>query len=803
MMTIACLEKIIRGQWFKLRKYKPAPLAAFALLPAVLLCADSSAPLRLGQGINAYNQHDYAGTIQHLRGLQPQLPKLSDYVVYHLASSELQTGDIEGAVRDLKAYRAQPVSSSPLAGKIALLTGRGLLDQRQPASNSAALDVLQTDYKLLPQPDGDFALGMAYEALGEKPQAALAYQKVYYGSPNTDLAAQAYTAIERLRAALNRDFPAAPALQQLDRCQKWLDAKEFNKARSEYAMLSTTLPEPDRDQAKVGIGAADFLAGDAPAALRYLKSLKVQKNDADARRLYYITESARKTGDDEEMADAVRQLNEKYSNSPWRLKALITAGNRYVVTNDREKYAPLFKAASDSFPSDPSTAYCHWRVAWDAYLSVSSNRLDLMREQVERYPGDSRAGTALYFLGRVQETNGNLADARAYYERLSNQFPHYFYGVLARERMKDPKLAGLKPEPATAEWLNGIGWPEHRDLSSVTPTPATRLRVDRARLLMLAGLPDVADSELRFGAKNEGEQPQLLALELAHSMPTPFHALRIMKSFSGDYLSLPFDKAPLKFWQMLFPLPYKEDVVRNAKSHDLDPYSVAALIRQETEFNPGAHSGKNAYGLMQLVVPTARQMAKQQGVRFVGTSTLLDPVVNIQLGTHYLRDQLNVWGGDWYQTLAAYNAGPGRVRQWLTWNNYKEPAEFVENIPFNETRDYVQAVLRNADMYRTIYGERHPYVAEPKDISDVPAVNLSSLPLAARTPGGGVRAGPSGPRPVAHKAVSKKAPVRAAAKAPVKTAAKSPVKAPLKAPVKPAAKKSIAAKPATRKRNPA
>jgi soluble lytic murein transglycosylase len=781
MTTIGCLGRIILAPWFK--------SAVLALPLTALLFSADTANLRLGQGINAYNLRDYPATIQQLRGLSTQIPKLSDYIVYHLASSELQTGDIDAAVRDLTAYRAQPAPSSPLAGKIALLTARALLDQRQPAPNSTALVILQTDYRLLPQPDGDFALALAYESLGEKLQSVLAYQKVYYGFPNTDLAAQSWTAMERLRAILGRDFPVAPPLQQLERCQKWLDAREFNKARSEYAVLASNLPEPDRDQAKVGIGAADFLEGDGAAALRYLKGLKVARADADARRLYFLTEAARKTGDDAEMADAIRQLNQRYAASPWRLKALITAGNRYVLTNDRDKYAPLFKAASDSFPSDNSVAYCHWKVAWDAYLAGAANRLDLLREQLERYPDDSHAGTALYFLGRLEENNGRPAEARAYYERLSFQFPHYFYGVLARERMKDAKLAAVQPQPATAEWLDALNWPEHRDFSATVANAATRLRIDRARLLMLAGLTDVADAELRFGAKTGTEQPQLLALELARSMPTPFHALRIMKSFSADYLSLPFDKAPLRFWQMLFPLPYKEDVVRQAKSHDLDPYSVAALIRQETEFNPAAHSHANAYGLMQLVPATGRQMAKQQGIRLAGTNTLLDPVVNIQLGTHYLRDQLNVWGGDWYQTLAAYNAGPGRVRQWMTWSSYKEPAEFVESIPFSETREYVQAVLRNADMYRTIYGERHPMVAEVKDVSEVPPVNLASLPLAARLPGGGAKTVAPEPK-TARKAVPRRA-VAVSKAAPRKTGPK------------PAAKKSVAGKSAATKKRPA
>lgn len=759
-------------------------IPALALLIPVLLSAAETAPTRLGQGINAYNVKDYSGAVQQLRGLQPQLPKLADYIAYHLGSAELQASDFEGAVRDLNAYRAHPVVSSPLAGKISLLHARALLDLRLPASNSRALEILQTDYKLLPQPDGDFSLGMAYEATGEKLQAAVTYQKVYFGSPNTELAAQSLTALERLRTALGKDYPVAPPRQELERCQKWLDVKEFFKARQEYAALAGTLPEPDRDQAKVGIGAADYLAGDAASALKYLKGLKPAKTEADARRLYFLTEAAKKTGDDTEMGEAIQLLNQKYVDSPWRLKALIAAGNRYVATNEHARYAPLFKAASDSFPTDNSTIPGHWRITWDSYLLGESGRMDLLREQAERYPADSRAGTALYFLGRIEEKAGNFAAARAYYERLSEQFQHYFYAVQARDRLKDPKLTAVKADASTVTWLNGIDWPEHRDLTATIANPATRLRIERARLLMIAGLPDVADSELRFGAKTEGEQPHLLAMELAKSMPTPFHALRIMKSFSADYLALPFDKAPLKYWELLFPLPYKEDVVKNAKSQDLDPYSVAALIRQETEFNPAAHSRANAYGLMQLVPATGRQMAKQQGIRITSNYTLLEPSVSIQLGTHYLREQLNGWHGDWIQTLAAYNAGPGRVRQWLNTISYEEPAEFVESIPFSETKEYVQAVLRNADMYRVIYGQKHPMVAEVRDGSEIPPVNLASLPLAARMPGGVVRTAKA---PVVVASARKPATHTA-----VKTAAKPVAKKVVSASVrKPVARKTV------------
>jgi soluble lytic murein transglycosylase len=751
--------------------------------------------LDLGQGINAYNSRDFIGAVSHLRTART-VTLLSDYVAYHLAYSEVLTGDVDGALSLLTAYRAAPIASSPLAGKITLLYGRTLLDKRDPASSANALKVLQSDYKILPQPDGDFALGLAYEALGEQPQAALSYERVFYDSPNTDLAAQSWTAMERLRTALGKDFPIAPASQQLDRCEKWLAAKQYTKARQEYSTLAESLMGAEKDDARVGIGASDYLAGNSTAALRYLKALHVTRPEAEAERLYYLTEAARKSDDDQEMMDAVKKLGEHYPESPWRLKALIAAGNRYLLTNDREQYIPLFKAAADTFPSDSIAAYSHWKIAWDAYLAGSADRVILLREQAEKYANDSRAGTALYFLGRIAESDGKYAEARAYYDRLSSQYPHYFYGVLARERVSEKVVADAAPNGDVAMWLDNVDWPMHRDLSATEPNTATARRIERARLLLGAGLPDVAEAELRFGAATENEQPQLLAMELAQSAESPFRALRIMKSFSGDYLSLPLDMAPAKFWQMLFPLPYKDEVFVNARARGLDPWDVAALIRQESEFNPEAKSRANAYGLMQLRPATGRMLGRQQGMPSVPTSLLLNPGVSIKLGTEYLRQQLERWDGNLFRTLAAYNAGPGRVHQWLMWSDYREPAEFVESIPFTETREYIQAVLRNADIYRELYGNGNVPLPEGKtpEGKTSPPVRLASLvkPNVARPN----LVGPNLARPKANARFTP-----AAKPAPKKVLASSNPPAAKKA----AAKKAVAADSSTtkKKREPA
>jgi soluble lytic murein transglycosylase len=135
----------------------------------------------------------------------------------------------------------------------------------------------------------------------------------------------------------------------------------------------------------------------------------------------------------------------------------------------------------------------------------------------------------------------------------------------------------------------------------------------------------------------------------------------------------------------------------------LAPYLVASLIRQESEFNPGAVSSANAYGLMQLLPRVGKGEAKAAHMRRFSVASLLEPDVNIQLGTHYFKEMVAQYNGQVEYALAAYNAGSNRVDEWLQSGHYRDVAEFVESIPFTETREYVQAIMRNAKVYQRLY----------------------------------------------------------------------------------------------------
>jgi soluble lytic murein transglycosylase len=178
-----------------------------------------------------------------------------------------------------------------------------------------------------------------------------------------------------------------------------------------------------------------------------------------------------------------------------------------------------------------------------------------------------------------------------------------------------------------------------------------------------------------------------------------------MKGMAPEYLSLPIHAAPRKYWELLFPLPYRTDLEHSAHEVGIDPFLLAGLIRQESEFDPQALSPANAYGLAQVRPGTGRDYAKRAGIKGFTNRMLFQPATNLKLGAAIFRSMLDSNSENVEETLASYNAGPARLVVWRAWNQYREPAEFVESIPFTETRDYVQAVLRNADMYRRLYNQ--------------------------------------------------------------------------------------------------
>lgn len=653
-------------------------------------------------GSAAAEGQEYEQAISHLSEAAERLALITDYPAYYLGLALYKKKDYRRAIAELqRPLTGAPVS--PLRARAVHLAARVYLDSGDPGQG---VKLLREHSKILPQPQGLLLLAQNLEAAGDLSEAAVAYQQTYYEYPVSFEAGAAATALRRLQSRLGSKYPSVTAQAMFTRVDRLILAGQHMTARNELQEMTTTLAGADRDRARVWLGKARHVRGHDSIAYNWLKSLKVSDPAADAERLYYLLASARRLDRESEVLRALGELEKKYPESLWRRQALVSVGNMYLLANDYNAYVPIYEACVESFRGHSDAAYCDWKVAWSYYIRRRPEAAERLRAHLENFPASGQAATALYFLGRLAEEGGDWPAARSYYAEIEHEYPNFFYAVLARDRLADPAVAGVSESEGVRRFLKAIEFPPRRHEKDFEPTEATKRRLERAQLLFSAGLEEWGDAELSFGARTDAQGP-VLAMELAKSASRREEhgkSIRYIKGLAPGYLSMPIDAAPASFWRLAFPLPYRDSLERYARARNLDPFFLAALIRQESEFDARAVSRAMAYGLTQVLPSTGRQLGRKLGIRGFHTSMLYRPEVNLNMGTYYLRTLIDDLEGHTEAALAAYNAGKSRAKTWLDWAEYREPAEFIETIPFTETRNYVQVVLRNADIYRRLYG---------------------------------------------------------------------------------------------------
>src|SRR5579871_6271978 len=480
-------------------------VAGLATLAAVCSAAASDPLADLKSGAAALDSGRFPAAISALDTLPKRLPKLADYAGWLLASAQFESKNYSEAVKALEPVWAQ-VPPSPLVPRAALLAARAYLQNGQ---TKEALDLLRKYYKILPQPQGDLAMASAFAAADDPVNAAVYYQRVYYGFPTQADAAEAESEIVKLRAQLGDRYPPALPSAMLGRAQKLADLGQTLRARKEFESLIPQLGGADRDLARVSIGVVDYSGKTTIAAHRYLSTLEIGSPEQDAERLYYLLLCARRLDNQEEVTEIVDRLGRLYPNSKWRMQALVAAASQYLIQNQMDSYEPLYRACYESFPKDPQAVDCHWKVTWGHYLRRREDAGDFLRAHLRLFPGSENASAALYYLGRLAEGAHDSSAAFAYYSEITREYPNYYYCMLARDRLT--QLGAGQPSPATLEFLRGVAFPNRARILSFDANSTTQARIERARLLVSAGLPDWAEVELRYGAQNE-DQPHVLAV---------------------------------------------------------------------------------------------------------------------------------------------------------------------------------------------------------------------------------------------------------------------------------------------------
>ena len=656
---------------------------------------DAGALAWLVLGYAHFVDHDCAKAIEPLNRAKPMAGDLGDYITYYLGTCYLQTGRQAEGMAALANF--ETVYPDSLLIRDAHLSYANALLSEGRASEAAEL--LEKDRRPV-RSDIELTVGKAFAAMGLPAKASDALGNVYYNMPTSPDADAAYAELKKLAIS------GQPTTAQLKtRAELLMKGRKYSDAADAYRDLLIKSKAEDRPAAELELADALHHSGRNREAKAELSTLVGATPDQQAQRLYILGEVAWASDENQMFYQLVDQLRQTAPTSSWLESALLSVANLHLVHHEYDQALDAFRELGERFPKGSKASYAHWKAAW---LTLRMGRNDeakkLFEEQIAAYPAGNEANAALYWRARLAEEDNDFAMARAFYQKLSDRYRNYYYAELGRQRMK--KLPAAPDPPGEYPLLDRIPPLEHGDKITLAEPPPDDLHYQKAKLLGNGGLVDLAVREIEKAVSDDDDKSWAPA-ETAQLYTDTGHydrAIEVMKRNVPSYFAVDIPTLPREYWEALFPRPYWPDLKKFSVANNLDPYLVASLIRQESEFNPIAVSRANAVGLMQLLPRTGKLVARQIPVRGYNASQLYTPTMNLQLGTRYFRGMVDQFGGSFEQALAAYNAGTDRVEEWMGQGKYRDTAEFVESIPFTETREYVQAIMRNASVYRQLYG---------------------------------------------------------------------------------------------------
>jgi len=616
--------------------------------------------------------------------------ELSDYVDFLDAEASHEAGDDAAAESILHGFTDRYPESifdnqTPELEANVVLAMNNLTAARQvlaAAAESPAAD----------RPGFQLAEGEVEQALGQQQAAEAAFKRVLLEHP---LSSEAQTARAKLTETGAEASLTVTELRSL--ADAYYNAGRYEEASEQFQALER---EPGLGEATL----QGFAVSEAACQLK-LKRLTVAEATAlpdspdenGAHRLDLLVELARGRDDSDTQKQIVSEMESRFPHSPWLADALFSSGNMYLLKRDYPTAIQYYSELATRFPGDKNAAAAHWRSGWLSYRSgLYKDAEQIFDDQIREYPSAVETVSAIYWRGRLYETlDHNAAQAAANYLAIVHVYQHFFYAQMARQRLSalgatqpasDPELDRFQPVPLP---------------HLVDTFPEDSPHLAKARLLANAGLNEYIAQEIKADP-DSASWSALAEAQIYSSYGETYRAVRSLKRALPGSASASIESIPLVYWRILFPEPWWYTIQAESAKNNLDPYLVASLIRQESEFDPSAISHANAYGLMQLLPIVGRKMAHEEGITSFQTFQLLDPAMNIRLGTRYLRQMLDHFGGVQEYALAAYNAGDYRVADWQAAGPYSGIDEFVESIPFTETREYVEAILRNEETYRAI-----------------------------------------------------------------------------------------------------
>ena len=669
-------------------------LATFCGYPSAIL---SREPDPRQNFYTAYTLYSSGSTSQAKEFFQQSLNAgypLTDYALYYLAVIAFEESDWQSS-RDLLIRLRQEYPQSIWFARAELQLIKLDIAEKNYPQAIASLRSLRTEKNLKPEiaEEALYLESQSHEIQGDVSQAYSLFQELRTIAPRSRWSASARREVARLREKYPEIFGLNTVTATSDEADQLTREREHGAAEALYKkLLNQDLGPIPRLQNLTKLAdlylsirkrneamplleeiARDFPSSpEAPVALYRIGNILWNRND-NSQALGYFT-----------------RLIKAYPDGPEADRAQFATADILESQGKSAEAIPLYRSLPKKFPNSQVRDDAIWRLAWLHYRGGKLAEANGTFKSLAGSAKEERYKTAaLYWQAKTSQQLGAHDTANRLYQEIFHQGQESYYQALAAQALARAGVATPQTKPVKPPRAN------HFDL---LPYPEAAFHLIRSRELAQLKLHALAVGELDEVNRIARQHPPLRLLLIDEYMSNHAFARSValahqLPGSAGDRL---FHRYPLAYWEI---------IQNKARDAELDPYLVVALIRQESLFDSRARSSAAALGLMQLLSSTATRVAKQLGLTPPPNEKLFDPELNVTLGTHYLQSLLRRYSNNWFKAIAAYNAGEAAVDRWEKEIVTDDIEEFVERIPYLETRQYVKLVLRNHRIYKTLYNQ--------------------------------------------------------------------------------------------------
>ena len=668
-----------------------------------------SAARALARAATLIDEEQYAQALSFIRNKALASTPLAGYAAYLTGVAEFELERLDAARRTFTALRA---ANPPgyLAEAATLQLAEICTTQRDYA---AAVALYDEALGLTPAAADDVLLRLARAAssAGDRARALEAYQKVYFDYPTSEAAASAES--EMPLAALGPVAAGTPRFaRELARAERLFEERRYAPAREAFERLAPVAAGDEAELVQLRMAESDYFLRRFSRVREDLSPfLERAARRAEAR--FFHLMATQRIGNRDAYIAQTRALVDDFPDSSWAEDALNNLASFHIVADEDDQADAAFRELVSRFPDGRYAARAMWKIGWRAYRQQQhAEAADVFERAAATFPRSDYRPSYLYWAAKAREQRGDAAGAEAGYRLVYADYANTFYGRLSAKALgpSGPAVRASRTAPA-AQPAGEPAAPE------AAPT------ADLIRWLIFVEMYDEALDEVQYAERAFGTSARLAATRawLLNRTGDLRPAINLMRRTYPQFLAAGGESMPPEVLSVIYPLQYWSLIAKYSEAHKLDPYLVAALIAQESTFDKDIVSSAKAVGLMQIMPATGRRWARRLGIRNFSTRRLTVAETNVRIGTAYFADLIKQFGSE-HAALAAYNAGESRVVRWQRERPGLPRDEFIDDIPFPETQNYVRRILGTADDYRRLYGTRPKPAGPPKAAAPKPVI---------------------------------------------------------------------------------